>query len=133
RALLPAPTQTNGPGSNGNPTTTSDRPNTKPKRAQISVACEVCRRRKAKCDGQRPHCAPCKARALDCRYSADENTTRMMTLKRKYQAVTERNDELETLVNLLRDGSMSEASTILDRLRAGMNIHQLMQMTRQGN
>lgn len=134
RALLPAPIDS--PGGHGDaqpPPSDNISANTKPKRAQISVACEVCRRRKAKCDGHRPACAPCKARGLDCRYGADPDTTRMVTLKRKYQAVSERNHELEGLLSLLRDGSIPEANALLDKLRAGMDITQLVHLVRQGS
>ncbi|PSK37260.1 hypothetical protein B9Z65_2002 [Elsinoe australis] len=134
RDLLPAPI--NSTASHGDahaPPSDNISANAKPKRAQISVACEVCRRRKAKCDGHRPACAPCKARGLDCRYGADPDTTRMMTLKRKYQAVSERNHELENLLGLLRDGSISEAKSLLDKLRAGVDITQLVHLVRQGS
>ncbi|OGM40720.1 hypothetical protein ABOM_011034 [Aspergillus bombycis] len=45
------------------------------KRRKIAVACETCRARKVRCDGQRPTCGPCLTRAeyygieLDCVYS----------------------------------------------------------------
>ncbi|PYH76971.1 hypothetical protein BO82DRAFT_345884 [Aspergillus uvarum CBS 121591] len=45
------------------------------KRRKIAVACETCRTRKVRCDGQRPACGPCLARSeyygieQDCVYS----------------------------------------------------------------
>ncbi|KAF4548231.1 Nitrogen assimilation transcription factor nit-4-like protein [Elsinoe fawcettii] len=133
RALLPAPTNQYDGEQSRDHTAFSQKTQSKPKRAQISVACEVCRRRKAKCDGQRPDCSPCRARGLDCRYSADENATRMMTLKRKYQAASEKNDELEDILTFMRDGPLSQASIMLDRLRAGVDISQLTQLARSAD
>lgn len=33
------------------------------------VACVVCRKRKLKCDGQKPHCGSCARLGHDCAYS----------------------------------------------------------------
>ncbi|EJT98605.1 hypothetical protein DACRYDRAFT_118435 [Dacryopinax primogenitus] len=35
---------------------------------KTDVACDFCRRRKLKCDGERPSCGQCITRELDCRY-----------------------------------------------------------------
>ncbi|KAJ6279570.1 hypothetical protein J3E71DRAFT_393591 [Bipolaris maydis] len=37
-------------------------------------ACDVCRRRKGRCDGRKP-CDFCRSRALDCRYTVDPDST----------------------------------------------------------
>ncbi|EUC42269.1 hypothetical protein COCMIDRAFT_29081 [Bipolaris oryzae ATCC 44560] len=37
-------------------------------------ACDVCRRRKGRCDGRKP-CDFCRSRALECRYTADSEPT----------------------------------------------------------
>ncbi|KAL4894870.1 fungal-specific transcription factor domain-containing protein [Aspergillus ambiguus] len=47
-----------------------------PRRRKIALACEPCRRRKARCDGQKPICSACKARKLnisECLYKTSEN------------------------------------------------------------
>ncbi|KAJ4984908.1 C6 transcription factor [Stagonosporopsis vannaccii] len=35
----------------------------------VSKACEPCRQRRAKCDGQKPACSPCVNKSIDCQYS----------------------------------------------------------------
>ncbi|GAB7357587.1 hypothetical protein MBLNU459_g0095t1 [Dothideomycetes sp. NU459] len=41
-----------------------------------NVACSECRKRKTKCDGQRPRCASCARRnILDCQYELESNQT----------------------------------------------------------
>ncbi|KAL2812626.1 hypothetical protein BJX63DRAFT_421675 [Aspergillus granulosus] len=37
-------------------------------RKRLTLACDTCRSRRVKCDGQRPCCAPCHTRGLDCFY-----------------------------------------------------------------
>lgn len=105
----------------------------KRKRSQISVACEVCRRRKAKCDGVRPVCGPCHARGpTDCKYIADPDATRMTTLKRKYEALSQSKRQLEDLYDLLRLRSPDEADEILRRIRSGGSLIQILQTAQDG-
>ncbi|KAF2154433.1 hypothetical protein K461DRAFT_129337 [Myriangium duriaei CBS 260.36] len=135
RPILPAPVQgqhgiAGGGSSGGGSGPPHDKHEPKQKRAQISVACEVCRRRKAKCDGVRPTCTPCQTRHLDCHYVADPDTTRMVTLKRKYQALTDRNHLLESqnntfrsLFDLLRG---PDANTVLEHIRSGASVDDIV-------
>ncbi|KAL4773901.1 hypothetical protein BDW60DRAFT_221475 [Aspergillus nidulans var. acristatus] len=37
-------------------------------RKRLAVACDACRSRRVKCDGQRPSCVGCLSRGLDCSY-----------------------------------------------------------------
>ncbi|GFF41003.1 transcriptional activator protein acu-15 [Aspergillus udagawae] len=37
-------------------------------RKRLALACDTCRSRRVKCDGQRPYCTPCRTRGLDCFY-----------------------------------------------------------------
>ncbi|KAL6232692.1 hypothetical protein BDW75DRAFT_247036 [Aspergillus navahoensis] len=37
-------------------------------RKRLTLACDACRSRRVKCDGQRPSCAPCRTRGRDCFY-----------------------------------------------------------------
>ncbi|KAF4184487.1 hypothetical protein CNMCM8927_008349 [Aspergillus lentulus] len=37
-------------------------------RKRLILACDTCRSRRVKCDGQRPYCAPCRIRGLNCFY-----------------------------------------------------------------
>ncbi|KAJ5085126.1 hypothetical protein N7532_009897 [Penicillium argentinense] len=45
----------------------------RPGRKYTSRACEECRRRRAKCDGNRPSCSRCLDRGLRCQYSTAED------------------------------------------------------------
>ncbi|KAH2516668.1 hypothetical protein KXW70_004332 [Aspergillus fumigatus] len=37
-------------------------------RKRLALACDTCRSRRVKCDGERPFCAPCRTRGLNCFY-----------------------------------------------------------------
>ncbi|PTB78064.1 hypothetical protein M440DRAFT_252143 [Trichoderma longibrachiatum ATCC 18648] len=39
------------------------------KRRRIGYACNLCRTKKNRCDGERPSCGPCKERRQECVYS----------------------------------------------------------------
>ncbi|EUC28755.1 hypothetical protein COCCADRAFT_30046 [Bipolaris zeicola 26-R-13] len=61
------------------PSTTMDQQNTagssrKRRLRYVWRACDVCRRRKGRCDGRKP-CDFCRSRALECRYTADQEPT----------------------------------------------------------
>ena len=43
------------------------------KRQRIGYACDVCRAKKNRCDGERPTCGPCLTRSLPCVYSAQRS------------------------------------------------------------
>ncbi|KAL5866904.1 hypothetical protein ACKVWC_010794 [Pyricularia oryzae] len=66
RALLPS---TPGGPYKRPPSPTGPGGPRKQKRTAVPAACENCRKRKVKCNGDRPECASCKAAKVDCRYS----------------------------------------------------------------
>jgi hypothetical protein len=47
----------------------------RPKRRRIGYACNQCRTKKNRCDGDRPVCGPCGLRQLECVYSAQKSRT----------------------------------------------------------
>ncbi|KAI5797732.1 hypothetical protein EDC01DRAFT_727418 [Geopyxis carbonaria] len=54
----------------GNIGGTSDSTSPAPKRLRVSRACEQCRSRKSKCDGQTPVCSPCASLSQQCTYGS---------------------------------------------------------------
>lgn len=44
----------------------------KPKRQRVSIACDLCRKKKIKCDGKTPSCSSCAANRLPCVYAQPE-------------------------------------------------------------
>ncbi|KAF8537240.1 fungal-specific transcription factor domain-containing protein [Trichophaea hybrida] len=67
-------------------------------RDRVSHACEECRRRKRKCDGQRPECGDCKAALLTCRYGDGKRNL----AKKKMKRLEEKVKLYENLLDRLR-------------------------------
>ncbi|KAJ8117301.1 hypothetical protein OPT61_g1467 [Boeremia exigua] len=51
------------------------------KRRRIGVACNACRTRKSRCNGQRPRCSTCEAMNFECHYEPSESTSSMVARK----------------------------------------------------
>ncbi|GAM85241.1 hypothetical protein ANO11243_032450 [Dothideomycetidae sp. 11243] len=56
-----------------------------------------------------------------------------MTLKRKYEALTDRNNTLESLLALLRDASSLDAGAALGRIRAGASVEDVLHSVVEGD
>lgn len=92
------------------------------KRARVSLACAACRTRKTKCDGKRPQCSECVTRDSCCRYTETESTQ----TKRRHA-------DLEELFGLLRTLPEEDAFELLARIRAGSDVHSLLESIHHGN
>lgn len=75
----------------------------KAKRRRIAKACEGCRRKKIKCDGQTPKCAYCNARSFECTYS-HESTPRLPTKADRYVEALEH--KVAHMENMLRGAGL---------------------------
>ncbi|CAD6499345.1 BgTH12-03475, partial [Blumeria graminis f. sp. triticale] len=95
------------------PSNTSTSP---PKRRRISRACDVCRKRKVKCDGKQP-CTHCMSNNLVCTYNRPSNRQKRLSLK-EFEVMKRRLREVETLIDSFtekRDGdNNSPPSTLHD-------------------
>ncbi|KAK7582933.1 hypothetical protein V3481_012228 [Fusarium oxysporum f. sp. vasinfectum] len=117
RKLRPGP----GPSSGGTSSDSSQGPSLQPRllpRANLTkIACEPCRKRKAKCCGERPKCKACINRGLECHYQASDQD--LFDLKRKHDEIQEKVNIYERLYGLLMHLSEQESYAILGRLREG--------------
>lgn len=100
------------------------------KRHQIVVACNKCRTRKVKCDGQRPTCAKCADRGLECVYAAEPDAPPIIALKRKHDALQRENDEVNQLLSHLKSVAQPDALKILDFFRDGQDVHSTIEFAR---
>lgn len=126
RELLPAgPTAASSASSERETTpqsatgTTSFAPRRRP---QTKIACTSCRRRKSKCDGQRPVCSLCAGMGRTrCEYDAGPDVTRFAALKTKHEELQRRLSLFEELFRLLSTRSEPESVEIIRRIRT-LNI-----------
>ena len=51
------------------------------KRRRVALACNACRTRKSRCNGERPKCSLCKNLGFDCQYEPAESSTNVIVRK----------------------------------------------------
>lgn len=108
------------------------------KRGRIAlVACESCRARKIRCDGDTPVCGPCQAKLTTCVYSSDPSVPRSAALKSEHEQLKSSYGNLSTVFGRLKYGSTVEASELLNRIRSEDEISGLsgdeITLRRSGN
>ncbi|KAF2269450.1 hypothetical protein CC78DRAFT_575010 [Lojkania enalia] len=136
RPLQPAPSdQESAPQQQTRPLLTQ-----KPKRTVTLGACVACRKRKSKCDGQRPVCACCTQKDTECVYELGPNEKPSQAIKRKNEEMQAELSNLRHLYEFLRVRPEQEALEIFKRIRANsptttsaQRIQELVDCVRQGN
>ncbi|PCD41991.1 hypothetical protein AU210_004529 [Fusarium oxysporum f. sp. radicis-cucumerinum] len=126
RALLPGPTREGD----------SPRPPPKlniPKRISVKTACQACRQRKAKCNGQRPRCSGCITAGRECHYASNPYEAEAAAIKRKHDELKERIADHESLYSSLKTREPQETDEILRRIRAGKDVKGVTEDLQGGN
>ncbi|QYS99728.1 Zn(2)-C6 fungal-type domain-containing protein [Trichoderma simmonsii] len=90
----------------------------KRRRVGVSIACNGCRRKKTRCDGQRPVCSACENTPSDCVYRdvsaiSEESQSLLLEVIRLMNALPD-DEILDKLKSLRREGA---ASAVLSSLR----------------
>ncbi|KAF6515275.1 hypothetical protein HZS61_005181 [Fusarium oxysporum f. sp. conglutinans] len=117
RKLRPAPGPSSGGTSSDSSQGLSLQPRLLPRANLTKIACEPCRKRKAKCCGERPKCKACIKKGLECHYQASDQD--LFDLKRKHDEIQERANIYERLYDLLMNLPEQDSHAILGRLREG--------------
>lgn len=136
RALQPAPMdQEPAPQPQNRPILTS-----KPKRTVTLGACVACRKRKSKCDGNRPICTCCSQKDTECIYELGPNEKPSQAMKRKNEEMQGELSNLRQLYDFLRLRPENEAFEILRRIRSdspdvppSQRIQELADFVRHGD
>ncbi|XEU94964.1 hypothetical protein FSHL1_000248 [Fusarium sambucinum] len=105
------------------------------KRKHTPTACGVCRRRKTRCGGERPTCFACirLSRSAECTYETNPTETQSQALKRKYSAVDGENSIHRRFVDILRSYPAQDVNDILNRLRVGTSVDELVRHIESGD
>lgn len=69
------------------------------KRRRVALACNACRTRKSRCNGERPKCSLCRNLGFDCQYEPAESSTNVI-VKKEY--VSDFEMRLKSVEDLLR-------------------------------
>jgi len=130
RPLLPAPTE----GSDGDQEP-PQRPGKSSGRIKpnIQIACETCRRRKTRCDGQRPKCSSCVARNEECVFQPVSQETNYQALKRRLEQVEHSLDQMNELYAYLKTKPYEEALEILARIRSSDDVRAVLAFIKEGD
>ncbi|KAI1393371.1 uncharacterized protein F4822DRAFT_9754 [Hypoxylon trugodes] len=123
--IAPAPSGSSGQGAGGDNVTRG--------RRQVKAACEACRKRKSKCNAERPRCTLCVRHGTDCRYATDPAETHSQALKRKYSEAQNQITPYEELFDLLKTKSETESLEILRRIRTGNNVDSIIRHAKDGD
>ncbi|KAI8966706.1 hypothetical protein F5Y11DRAFT_307617 [Daldinia sp. FL1419] len=123
--LAPAPAGSSGQGASAGTGTKG--------RRQVTAACEACRKRKSKCNADRPKCSLCVRHDTDCRYATAPAETHSQALKRKHSELQNRITPYEELFGLLKTKSEHESLEILRRIRTGNDVGDILRHARDGD
>lgn len=111
----------------------------KPKRTVTLGACVACRKRKSKCDGNRPTCTCCSQKDTDCVYELGPNEKPSQAMKRKNEEMQGELSNLRQLYDFLRLRPEQEAIDVLRRIRVNpvdttpaQHIQELADFVRRG-
>ena len=120
----PAPS---GPSSLSSPASSPESPKeplsstpviAKNRRQLTRVACESCRRKKAKCNGRRPICSRCATLNLECYFDADPDVSRAASLRRDNEILRARVHEVERVLDDLTSRPEAAALAVFNQLRS---------------
>lgn len=104
------------------------------RRTYTTAACESCRKRKAKCNAERPSCAYCVNADIPCVYDTSaRNKTHSQALKRKFGELEARAAAYIELYELLRDRSDIESAEIFRRIRMGGPPESILRRIKEGD
>ncbi|KAK4670726.1 hypothetical protein QC764_0087870 [Podospora pseudoanserina] len=104
------------------------------RRTYTTAACEACRKRKAKCNAERPSCAYCVNADIPCVYDTSaRNETHSQALKRKFGELEARAAVYVELYELLQDRSDIESAEIFKRIRMGGPPESILRRIKEGD
>ncbi|KAL5590030.1 hypothetical protein FOVSG1_011897 [Fusarium oxysporum f. sp. vasinfectum] len=124
RPILPRPTAT--PDTPSAPRSTSDL--VIPRKSKVISACQPCKLKKIKCDGDRPECGPCMSKGRSCEYTVQGNRTELLI--RRQQALQENVESFAALYRYLQERPANEANSLFERIRDGFGIEAALEFVK---
>ena len=123
RKLIPAspPNRASGSGSGSLPSSSTLA--LLPLDARTKSPCEACKKKKVRCNGNRPTCARCASTQTTCVYEGADGLNWVDRIRAELRASNTQLATLQQVIHGLRSGSDNEASFILARLRTGESVN----------
>ncbi|KAK5652938.1 hypothetical protein OQA88_9417 [Cercophora sp. LCS_1] len=92
------------------------------KSAKVGVACEQCRAKRTKCNGQKPSCSRCASIGRACTYRVVGD----VELKRKHQDLETTATSMQDVLELLRNAPEDTAARVFQELRNGTSLSEIL-------
>jgi hypothetical protein len=102
-------------------------------RDRVPSACEACRAKKIKCNGDRPICVECIKRSTSCHYATQSTETQGQALKRKYDVLRRENDVFAELFEFIRKSTDEESLELLRRIRTGADVEEVLRQIKEAD
>jgi len=96
------------------------------KRQATTAACGACRKRKSKCNGERPKCSACRDRGTDCCFDTRAAETHAQALKRKFNELQSQKSAYEHIYEILQARPLKEAEDVFQRIRKGADAGSIL-------
>ncbi|KAK4155533.1 hypothetical protein C8A00DRAFT_13446 [Chaetomidium leptoderma] len=104
------------------------------KRGQATTAaCGACRKRKSKCDGERPACSICRDRGTACEFDTNTAETHTQALKRKYSELQSQKSTYQQVYEVLQTRPDKEAEEVYQRIRRGADADSILRHVNHGD
>ncbi|THW69905.1 hypothetical protein D6D25_00779 [Aureobasidium pullulans] len=98
----------------------------------VGAACEYCRKRRRKCNGEQP-CPLCVENNQQCTYEVRKAETHGQALKRKYAQMEQDHNSLKSLFGILASADSQKSLEIHNRIRSGQSPETILQQMRHGD
>ncbi|PNS16601.1 hypothetical protein CAC42_4565 [Sphaceloma murrayae] len=100
--------------------------------SHIAVACNECRTRKQKCNGDRPICTACQDRSTECVYDAGPDGSRTTALKNETATLEKEAALMRELVEVMRHYPRDSVEGVVNGLRDGEEVGVVLARAREG-
>lgn len=86
-----------------------------------------------KCTGTRPTCFRCSVHEKGCSWDTEPDTTRVESLRRRYENLEKKNEDMRQLLRYLCVRPEPEAREIFNRLRSTGDALRVLELVRMGD
>ncbi|KAL6243552.1 Gypsy retrotransposon integrase-like protein 1 [Rhinocladiella similis] len=86
-------------------------------RTNVTVACDLCKVKRAKCNGKNP-CSRCTSKSLACSYDQGSDGRRGRSTSNEVQGLSDKVEQYQRFFDILRTSSPTAACNILHHLRS---------------
>jgi hypothetical protein len=102
-------------------------------RDRVPSACDQCRTRKIKCNGERPACIECTKRSTLCHYATQSAETQNQALKRKFKLLQAENEAYAELFELIKTSPDSKSRELMRKVKMGGEVEHVLKRIKEAD